>query len=206
MRIVLTLMVAVLALGVLAGLGWWAFIRSVETPDFHLERADGRFELRRYSGWVAAEVKREGGRAEAVRAGFGPLARYIFARERDGERIAMTAPVLQERGAEPSSWTVRFVMPSKYARDTLPDPADEQVRLTEAPGRWMAAVRFSGWADDADFARAEEALRSWLTEQGLEAVGSAILAYYDDPWVPGPLRHNEVLIPVAPPGGAEDAS
>lgn len=41
---------------------------------------------------------------------------------RDGTKIAMTAPVAQER--TPEGWTVAFVMPSEHTPKSLPKPDD----------------------------------------------------------------------------------
>ncbi|KPQ31561.1 MAG: SOUL heme-binding protein, partial [Porphyrobacter sp. HL-46] len=48
-----------------------------------------------------------------------------------------------------------------------------------------------------DLAAREAQLRAWLAEQGIAPTGKAEFAFYDAPMVPGPLRRNEVLIPVA---------
>ena len=63
----------------------------IESDSFGL----GDFELRDYPPLVVAEITTAGGRQQGLSSGFGPLARYIFAKERGGERIAMTAPVQQ---------------------------------------------------------------------------------------------------------------
>lgn len=195
---------AVLVLLVLVAVGgWYATIRSVETPSYAVVREEGPFQLRAYPALVAAEVVRSGTREEAVRRGFGPLAGYIFAKERTGEKIAMTAPVTQtQRPDRPSEWAVRFIMPSKHSLETLPRPAGEDVDLVSIPPRRVAAVRFSGRADDDAFEEHRAALETWMESLGLEAEGPPTLAYYDDPFVPGFLRRNEVLIPVeGTPGG-----
>jgi hypothetical protein len=61
----------------------------------------------------------------------------------------------------------------------------------------MAAVRFSGNGSGRDLALMEAGLRDWIAEQGMMPAGEAEFAFYDAPMVPGPLRRNEVLIPVA---------
>lgn len=197
MRWVTGLVLGGLGLAGVVVLGWWAAIRSVETPPHTVEIVDGMFELRRYARWVVAEVEREGARRDALRAGFRPLAGYIFAKHRAGDKVAMTAPVLQEPAAEVSGrWRVRFVMPANREVGDLPAPGQPDVRLAVVPARRVAAVRFAGRATDADFARRETQLRAWVEAEGLEASGPAQYAYYDDPMVPGPLRRNEVLLPV----------
>lgn len=175
----------------------YAQYRQTEEPDFAVVRADADFELRDYPALVVAEVRHSGSRERASGASFRRLAAYIFAQDRPqgGERIAMTSPVLQDE-TQPGEWRMRFVMPSKYTLDTLP-PAPADIALTQVPARRMAAVRFSGNGSGRDLALMEARLRDWLTTQGLMPAGEAEFAFYDAPMVPGPLRRNEVLIPVA---------
>jgi hypothetical protein len=46
--------------------------------------------------------------------------RYIGAKERNSEKISMTAPVIQSVNEENEKWTISFAMPSKYSLDNLP--------------------------------------------------------------------------------------
>eukprot|EP01030_Chromulinospumella_sphaerica_P028029 gene28029-28339_t len=71
---------------------WYVQTRNVEMAPYQVLEAQGDIELRSYPPLRVAEVTRTGTRDQAVRAGFGPLARYIFANDRAGEKIAMTAP------------------------------------------------------------------------------------------------------------------
>ncbi|SIO39063.1 SOUL heme-binding protein [Rhodovulum sp. ES.010] len=182
--------------------------RSVETPDYTLDLSDGTFELRRYPALVVASVTRPGARDTAVRAAFGPLANYIFAKERGGEKIAMTAPVTQVAPdgkiamtapvtQEPArdGWTVSFIMPAGLSLDDLPAPAGD-VRLAEIPPRRMAALRFSGQWSDANFEADTTRLMVWIEGRGLTAVGPVEYAYYNDPFTPPFLRRNEVMVEV----------
>jgi hypothetical protein len=139
-----------------------------------------------------AEVTRSGARYDALRAGFGPLAGYIFAKERSGDKIAMTAPVIQQ-ASEDRHWAISFIMPSKYALGDLPSPANTDVQFHNVPARRWAAIRFSGVTTDALIAEKEAALRDWVTAQDLTPLGAPVYAYYNDPITPGFLRRNEVL-------------
>jgi hypothetical protein len=175
----------------------YAQYRQTEQPQFALVAEDGEFQLRDYPALVVAEVSHAGSRERASGASFRRLAAYIFGQDRPagGEAIAMTAPVLQDE-PQPGEWRMRFVMPAKYTLATLP-PAPADIALAQVPARRMAAVRFSGYGRASDLALAEARLRDWLTGQGLMPAGEAEFAFYDAPMVPGPLRRNEVLIPVA---------
>jgi effector-binding domain-containing protein len=204
----------ILGLGLIAGgsvVGYAQYERSVEQAKFAVLAADGDFELREYAPLIVAEVTHSGDRSEALNAGFGRLAAYIFAKDRpqggetiamtalvlqaSGEAIAMTAPVLQD-AAGTNRWRTRFVMPAKYTLDTLP-PAPADIALTEMPSRRLAAVRFAGAGDPAQMRAQEARLRAWIAQQGYSVAGEAEYAFYNSPFVPAPLRRNEVLVPVA---------
>ena len=207
---------AVLGVLVIIGVGAWAYVVSnVEQPKYASIRLDGAIEIRDYPALVVAEVTRRGDRNAAVRAGFGPLAGYIFAKNRGGESVSMTAPVMQAR--EPiamtapvtqtpatqtqdasgnGTWLIRFVMPAKYTLDTLPKAAGDDVRLLEIAPATRAAIRFSGVATDASIAANEAILRQWLEANQYEISGLPTYSYYNDPFTPGPLRRNEVMIDV----------
>jgi effector-binding domain-containing protein len=216
MKTLLLIVGTVAVLGIVAMAVFVFVVQNVETPEYVAVESDGAFEIRDYPALVVAETTRAGARREALGAGFGPLARYIFAKERAGEKIAMTAPVIQQRPEAPAeriamtapviqsptgedAWSVRFIMPSGYSLEALPAPATSEVRLREIPAQRRAAVRFSGSTTDAALAEQEAALRAWMAARGLTAAGPAVYAYYNDPFTPGFLRRNEVLIDVKAP-------
>ena len=87
-------------------------------------------------------------------------------------------------------------MPAKYTLETLPKAAGDDVRLLEISAARRAAIRFSGIATDASIAANEIALRQWLEANQYETIGAPTYAYYNDPFTPGPLRRNEVIIDV----------
>lgn len=177
--------------------------QDIEVPNYSVERAEGPLEIRDYPALIVAEVQREGPRLRAIQKGFGPLAGYIFAKGREGERIAMTAPVTQVPAGDhapatsASRWHVRFIMPADYTMARLPRPTNEAIRLQELPAARRAAIRFSGVATDALLEQKEAALRAWIADNGFTPIGAPEYAYYNDPITPGFLRRNEVLIQVA---------
>ena len=182
-------------LGATAAVGAGLFYlheRSSEQAPFRLVDADGRFELRDYPELLVAETVAMGARERALDSGFGKLAGYIFAKSRGGDRIAMTAPVLSDdRGGE---WRTRFVMPAAYDRASLPAPGPG-VAIGARAARRVAVIRFSGRTDDSALFDREADLRAWMAERGLRA-GGVEHAFYNSPFIPGPLRRNEVMIEV----------
>lgn len=175
---------------------YYALERASEQPPYTSVEKDGAFEIRDYPELVVAETRAIGAREPALTAGFSRLADYIFAKRRGdnggsgGEKISMTAPVLST--LQDGSWRTQFVMPSKFTLETLPAPADN-VALAKRPARRVAALRFSGSPDDAALAEREAELRRWLAARGMNG-GAVEYAFYNSPFIPGPLRRNEVLI------------
>lgn len=193
----------------------YAQSRDTEEPAYEVVKSDKRFELRDYAPMIVAEVTHSGERRRASGASFRRLAAYIFAQDRPQggrERIAMTAPVIQQRVDQDQriamtapvieeetgtgKWRMRFVMPARFTLDTLPTPP-EDITLAEVPGRRVAAVRFNGYAGDADLAIMEAMLTEWIEAEDLTAVGDFEYAFYDAPMVPAQRRRNEVLVEVA---------
>ncbi|RNE88754.1 heme-binding protein [Marichromatium sp. AB31] len=212
MKFVLILIGAMAVLGVVAMAVFVFVVQNVETPDYRVVERDETIEIRDYPALIVAEVRRDGDRRAALSAGFGPLAGYIFAKEREGESVSMTAPVTQTPADEPiamtvpvtqtptdaaGQWAVRFIMPARYDLDSLPAPAGETVRLRTIAPRRVAAIRFSGRATDALIAEQESRLRAWLETRGLAVAGAPTYAYYNDPLTPGFLRRNEVMLELA---------
>ena len=208
---ILTGLAALVGSGLIGFGGFVWYTNDVERPKYASVIEDGRFEVRDYPELIVAEIVREGERGSAVRQGFRPLASYIFAKERPGESISMTAPVTQQRreaiamtapvtqtgNDAGDAWTIRFIMPSKYTLDDLPKPAGAQVSLATQPAKRRAVVRFSGHPEDSAIASHEAALVKWMDSRGLKPLGPPTYAYYNAPFTPGFLRRNEVMFDIA---------
>jgi hypothetical protein len=179
--------------------------RATEEPDFRALKTDGDFQIREYGAVTVAETVVHGPRKAALGTGFGVIADYIFAKSREGEKIAMTVPVTQDGGDPMASdppmfddelegaWRTRFVMPAGRTSDNLP-AAPDGVELVDLPPRKVAVVSFSGRADDRMLAEQEDRLRGWLARNGEKAGGEPEYAFYNSPVIPGPLRRNEVWL------------
>jgi DNA gyrase inhibitor GyrI len=179
--------------------------RQTEEPDFRPLESDGDYQIRDYPAMTVAETVVEGPRRDALDEGFRVLADYAFARSRDGERLEMTVPVMQDSGDPMASdpplfddelegaWRTRFVMPEGRSADELPEPPDG-VTLVELPPRKVAVVSFSGVASDRLLAQQEDRLRGWLARRGVMISAEPEYAFYNSPMIPGPLRRNEVWL------------
>jgi len=186
---------------------------AVEEPSFHTVLSDGAFEVRDYPDQVVAEVTVTGDQNAAASRGFRLLAAYIFGGNHDresiamtapvalksaGEKIPMTAPVGQTRGAGSQTWVVRFTMPHAYTLSSLPRPNDPRVQLRELPPSRQAVLKFSGWALEGAVKRRAGELLAAAAAHHLKIIGPVTLAQYDPPWTLWFMRRNEVMAPIAP--------
>ncbi|MFN8831181.1 MAG: SOUL family heme-binding protein [Labrys sp. (in: a-proteobacteria)] len=198
-----------LAVVVVAVAGFvWSQFTFVEEPKFTLIESSGGFELRDYGPIIVAETAVTGERDAAINAGFRLIADYIFGNNSVAQSVAMTAPVTQQpnqtiamtapvtQAGSGSSWTVQFIMPAQYTMETLPKPNNPAVTLRAIPGERVAVIRFSGVADEKLLAEKTAELKTMMESRKLVAAGDLRYAFYNPPWVLGPLRRNEVVIPV----------
>jgi len=169
---------------------------DVEHARYSVVASAGAIEIRDYAPRIVAETTVAGARGAAISEGFRRLAGYIFGDNSPQRKIAMTAPVGQER--ENGDWKVRFTMPAEYSMASLPKPNSADVRLAAAPPKRMAAIRFSGLAGDDALAENQAKLLDYLKRQGLSPKGAPQYAFYDPPWTLPWNRRNEVLIEIGP--------
>jgi hypothetical protein len=166
-----------------------------QQPYEVLEEYPG-FELRRYPEHLVAETEVGAPFELAANLAFPRLARYIGGHNRSSRKVAMTAPVVQERDRTGSRFVVGFVMPADIGVDELPDPSDRSVRTRRVPAQTAAAQRFSGRWSRSSYEKHENELLAALAKAGMRVVGQPRYARYDPPWTPWFLRRNEVVVPV----------
>ncbi len=151
---------------------------SAQSAPYDVLEKDGGFELREYPDLAVATAR--GNMDDAFRRLFG------FISER---KISMTTPVLIERGD--GDMAMDFVMPPGQP---VSQPAGGGVEVRRREGGRVAALRFGGFMSEKGERRAIARLRELLAARGLRAAGEPVVAYYDAPVIPPPLRRNEVLI------------
>jgi len=205
-------------LAVLVGITAAAPVRAdsdVEHARYSVIASAGSIEIRDYAPQIVAETTVAGERDAAINEGFRRLAGYIFGDNQPAGKIAMTAPVVQEKGTgvkgagekvamtapvgqarEGDGWNVRFTMPADYTMAKLPKPNNAAVKLIEVPGKRMAAIRFSGVVSETDLAEQEAKLRDYVQQKGLTPKGAPQYAFYDPPWTLPWNRRNEVMVEI----------
>jgi len=181
---------------------------AVEEPDYDVVQQLGeQVELRRYAGYVVAEVVLDATAADAGNQAFPILAGYIFGKNKAQRKLEMTAPVTQStdsvklemtapvtQGAVAGGMRVQFVLPKDVTLATAPEPLDARVRLREEPAALRAVIRYSGTWSQANYDEHLGKLQAALLAAGMATEGQPVLARYNGPMTPWFMRRNEIWL------------
>lgn len=174
---------------------------AIETLAFDVIEDQGDIQIRRYAPHLLATVTVAGDFDAAGSQAFRPLFDFISGANAGEEKIAMTAPVLQQASGPQSpdqthGWAISFVMPDRHSAQTLPAPRSAEIRISQQPGGLMAAVTYRGGWGRAKYLENEQRLLNGLQSSTLVICGTPRWARYDPPFMPWFLRKNEILIPL----------
>jgi hypothetical protein len=167
------------------------------------------YEIGDYPAHTGAQTTVQGTYGESLSKGHRNVAGYIIGGNTKKESIAMTAPVLTQKGgktseriamtapvvatAEADSRIIAFGMPRAYTLETLPAPNDPRVKIVMIPAKRYAVMRFSWVRSDARVKRMQEKLLSALARDNVVTKGSMAYAGYNAPWTPPWMTRHEVL-------------
>lgn len=199
-------------------IGSLRFTGQIETPRYAVVTKNSEYEVREYEPYIVAKAEVPGPYASALNRGFRIIADYIFGnnmragyaimqgnendlqvgsqQSKGSEKIAMTAPVISEKAGlnVHGSYSISFVMPSKYSMDTLPVPRDARVKIDRVERRKAAAITFSGYATDKRVQEKCDKFRRMLERDGIRSSPKCKVAQYNPPWTFPLMRHNELII------------
>ena len=205
-KMVLWVIAALLLLGAAI---WGPIVSNVEQARYQIVDRNDNTEIREYPSAIVAETEVSGDRNEAISQGFRTIADYIFGNNTSAQKVAMTAPVTQQRVGELAmaapvtqqgdglTWRVRFFMPAGLTIETLPRPNNPNVKLKELSGKRFAVTRFSGVASQESLKLHTEELNRFVRGKHLNALSSPAYAFYNPPWTLPFLRRNEVMVEIA---------
>jgi len=211
MKNMIYIIIALVAIIVLWS-AWGFFSSNVEQADYTVVKKRDGYEIREYPAHIVAQTMVNGSYSESMNSGFSILAGYIFGGNTRKESIAMTAPVVAQKGemkkvseniamtapvvatAIGDSQTISFGMPRSYTLETLPMPDDSRVKIVMIPAKKYAVMRFGWYSSDARIKSMQEKLLSMLARDGVAAEGNVAYAGYNAPWTPPWMTQNEVLV------------
>lgn len=194
---------------VLGAVMWGPIVSNVEQAKYNVVESSGSIEIRDYAPKIIAQTEVAGERKEAINQGFRTIADYIFGNNTSAQKVAMTAPVMQQQSekiamtapvmqtGDGNNWSVAFVMPDEYTMEALPKPNNDLVKLIEVPGKRFAAIRFSGLASDENLQGHTEKLKAYIESNNLSVISAPAYAFYNPPWTLPFMRRNEIMIEIS---------
>lgn len=165
--------------------------RNIETYPYVVKKKYQGFEIRTYEAtlFTSVQLSTKGFKNSASK-GFSMLAGYIFGNNDRNEKISMTSPVSMSLE---DSTTMMFMVPKKFNKDTLPKPNQSGIEFKEEPSKTVAAIRFSGWANDTKIAKYQQELQSALDLEGIKYSNRSYFFGYNAPFEVF-NRKNEVIV------------
>jgi len=165
--------------------------RNIETYEYVVNKKYDTFELRSYEATLFTSVKLSTkGYNNSSSRGFSILADYIFGGNEKNQKISMTSPVTMSLE---DSMTMMFMVPKKLKKEMLPKPNQSLVEFIEEPAKNVAAITFTGWANDKKIEKFKQELKSALNSEGIPYSDRFYFLGYNAPYEFF-NRKNEVIV------------
>jgi len=161
-----------------------------EQPEYEILEKLDKVEIRRYK-----QSKILTARAFTSGNAFSKLSSYIFGKNKEKQKIPMTSPVLTEI-TDNNEVRMVFYLPKKYENKDIPTPLMQDVKTENQNERNVAVIRFYGRMTYKRREKNIDNLLEILEKNDIETQGSLFFLNYSDPFVPPPLRRNEIGIEV----------
>ena len=165
--------------------------RNIETYPYVINKKYNTFEIRSYEETLFTSVKLSTtGYKNSSSKGFSILAEYIFGGNERNEKISMTSPVAMTLE---DSRTMMFMVPKELKKEMLPKPNQSLIEFKEEPAKTVAAISFSGWANDKKIEKYKQKLKSALDAEGIAYTDRFYFLGYNAPYEVF-NRKNEVIV------------
>lgn len=191
MKIVLILLGVIFIAFVVIQLFAFKSQRNIETYPYVINKKHNTFEIRSYEETLFTSVKLSTtGYKNSSSKGFSILAGYIFGGNERNEKISMTSPVAMTLE---DSMTMMFMVPKELKKEMLPKPNQSLIEFKEEPAKTVAAITFSGWANDQKIEKYKQKLKSALDAEGIAYTERFYFLGYNAPYEFF-NRKNEVIV------------
>jgi hypothetical protein len=165
--------------------------KNIETYPYVVDKKYDTFEIRSYEAALFTSVKLStNDYKSSSRKGFSMLAGYIFGGNDRNEKIAMTSPVAMSLE---DSMTMMFMVPTKLKKEMLPKPDQSLIEFKEEPAKKVAAISFSGWANDKKIEKHKQELIAALDAEGIFYTNRFYFLGYNPPFEVF-NRRNEIIV------------
>ena len=191
MKILLTIFGVILLIFIIVQLFAINGQKNIETYSYVVTKKYDAFEIRNYEASLFTYVKLSGNKyRDESSKGFSILAGYIFGGNEKNEKIAMTSPVAMSLE---DSMTMMFMVPKKFKKETLPKPDQSEIKFQEEPKKTVAAIAFSGWANDEKIEKYKQKLKSALEAKEIPYTNRFFFLGYNPPYEVF-NRKNEIIV------------
>jgi hypothetical protein len=191
MKILFVIIILVVSVVTMAQVYISKYSSRTEQHKYEVIKSYDKFEIRRYEPALFSSVILEKkGYKENSGEGFRILAGYIFGGNESNEKIAMTSPVAMELG---DTSKMMFMVPESYQLENLPTPNNSKIVFEKKEEKIMAAIQFSGWADDEKIEKYKLILINELENEKLLSNGKFTFLGYNAPFELT-NRRNEVIV------------
>ena len=191
MKIVLIILGVVFIAFVIVQLFAFKSQNNIETYPYVISKKYNTFEVRHYEKTLFTSVTlNTKGYKNSSSKGFSILAGYIFGGNERNEKISMTSPVTMTLE---DSMTMKFMVPKNLKKEMLPKPNQSLIKFEEEPAKTVAAISFSGWANDLKIEKYKQKLKSALDSEGIAHTDNFYFFGYNAPYEVF-NRKNEVIV------------
>ncbi|MFZ9139101.1 MAG: SOUL family heme-binding protein [Bacilli bacterium] len=161
-----------------------------ESPDYQLIKKEGNLEWRSYQDFFTVAIHEPSLQGYS---GFGYLFNYISGNNRQGVKMKMTVPVINDTDENEKS--MEFVIPKIHTQN-IPQPLYQQMKIKHYPSQQVLVYSFSGYIPKEKIEIIIEKMKSFAKLQHLVPSGSIKIARYNGPYTLPFLRHNEIWLNV----------
>ncbi|GAB1308656.1 heme-binding protein [Urechidicola sp. KH5] len=191
MKILLILLGVVLIAFVVIQLFAFKSQSNIETYSYVINKKYSTFEIRKYEETLFTSVKLStSGYKNSSSKGFSILAGYIFGGNERNEKISMTSPVAMTLE---DSITMMFMVPKDLKKEMLPKPNQSIIKFKKEPAKTVAAISFSGWANDTKIEKHKQKLKAALDAEGIAYTNRFYFLGYNAPYEVF-NRKNEIIV------------
>lgn len=156
MKISLIILGVILSVFVIVQVFAYRSRKNIESYTYKVIKKHENFEIRNYEASLFTSVKLSSNDYKnSSRKGFSILAGYIFGDNNKNKKIAMTSPVVM---TIEDSVTMMFMVPREFNKKTLPKPNQSLINFVEEPVKKIAAISFTGWANDENIEQYKQKL------------------------------------------------
>jgi hypothetical protein len=160
-----------------------------ERPEYDVVLSESPFELREYKDFYIVEYSND--RDPDIQNGFGTLFRYISSDNLAHQKIKMTVPVIEEMAGD--QMKMAFVVPKEHW-DHIPEPNSRLLSVKKFDSGLFAVIKYGGFSNEVKERDMVKKLSAWLDEKKYKAASNFMLAFYNAPFTPPMLRHNEIMV------------